>query len=64
MQGYGVGRLVVDTFDDVDLAGIGPVGTEHPEGRPDTAASRHMGNIGYEQSLACFLQSAWLKACE
>lgn len=34
MQGHGIVGVVVDTFDYVDFAAVGPVGTEHPESWP------------------------------
>lgn len=47
MKGDARVRLPVDSFDDVDLPGVRPVGAERPPGGPGTAdGSGLVGNIG------------------
>lgn len=56
VQRHCVGRLVVDAFDDVDLTVTRPIGSGHPESRPDTARrSRHMLEIEHNKSMCIFL---------
>lgn len=55
VQGNGVGGGNVDALDDVYFPGGGPVGTEHPEGRPGAAPDRHVGDVCNEDSLCCCL---------
>ena len=47
MQRYSVGGHLVDTFDDVDLAFIGPFECGCPYSRPDGAAAGKVGDIEY-----------------
>jgi hypothetical protein len=52
VESDGVGVCAVDSFDDVDFAGGGPVGTEHPEGGPGAAdAAGHVLDVCYEDTL-------------
>lgn len=66
MQGHLVGRLVVDAFDDVDLAVLGPVRAQHPEGGPATAdAAGHVGQVEDDQTVSvgvCAFQADGLAA--
>ena len=57
MQSYGIRTLSVNSFDNVDLTTIRPVGPEKPKGRPSTAdTTRHVGDIGYEEAVrVCFV---------
>lgn len=51
MQSHGVVSLIVDAFDDIDLARIRPVGTNHPESWPrSTRTARHVRKIEDHES--------------
>ena len=44
--------MLVDAFDDVDFAVVGPVGPDHPERRPGTAGGAgHVGHVGDEEAV-------------
>jgi hypothetical protein len=51
MKSDRIGVLVIDPFYDVNLSTSRPVGTEHPESRPDTASGWHVLNIRDDKSL-------------
>lgn len=46
VESRSIGALVIDTFDDIDLTTIGPVGSGgSPVSRPRAAALRHVANV-------------------
>lgn len=45
-----VGRLVVDTFKDIDLAPLGPVRADRPVCRPHATTVRHEFKVGNEKT--------------
>lgn len=45
-----VDSLAVDTFGDVDLTTLGPVGADRPPGGPDAAAVRHGEGVEDEEA--------------
>ena len=52
MKSHLVLGLVVDAFDDVDFAVVGPVRTEHPEGRPGTADTAwHVEDVDDDETV-------------
>jgi len=50
VKGGLISALLVDTLDDVDLAGVGPVGTHQPPRGPRAAASWHIYEISDEKT--------------
>ena len=50
MQGKLIVCGIVYTLDDIDLATFGPVGTNGPHGRPNTAAKWHLRDIEQDQT--------------
>lgn len=52
VQGGLVDGLEVDALDDVDLAAVGPVGADHPEGGPDPAGGAgHVGQVDGDEAV-------------
>lgn len=52
VQGHGVCGLLVGALEDVDLARVGPVGAEHPEGGPGAAGrGGHVRDVGDEEAV-------------
>lgn len=52
MHRHRVLGLIVDSLNDVDLAGIGPVGARHPEGGPDAASGgRHVFEVEDDETV-------------
>ena len=49
VQGHSVVRVVVDAFDNVNFAAVGPVGTEHPECWPVSRQISANECSGYER---------------
>lgn len=52
MECHNVGRLRVDTLDNVNLARVGPVGSKHPKGRPGSGdATGHVFKVRNEEAV-------------
>lgn len=51
VHGKRIGRLTVDTLDDVDFARVRPVGAKEPECRPRAAALWHMVEIKDNEAM-------------
>lgn len=52
MHGHRVLGLIVDSLDDVDLTGVGPVGAGHPKGGPDAASGgRHVFEVEDDETM-------------
>lgn len=56
VEGHGIGGGAVDAFDDVDFAGLGPIGADEPKGGPDAAdAAGHVSDVGEEEAMVVCL---------